>query len=125
MKFLSELWDYLKIDAVQFAVLVLGVTEVLLARANNVWLYPAGIAATALSMYALFNVKLYAESLLNLYYLVMSVYGWWYWTTKRGGIPVEITTTTQKEWVTTISIVVGGWIILYFSLVRFTDSENP
>jgi len=43
-----------------------GVTEVLLARVNNILLYPAGIAATVISAVLLFEVHLYAESVLNI-----------------------------------------------------------
>jgi nicotinamide mononucleotide transporter len=113
------------IDAIQCAVLILGVSEVLLARANKIWLYPAGIAATTLSVYSLFGAQLYAESLLNLYYLVMSVYGWWYWSTRKNEAPVQVSFTTHKEWMITLSIVFGGCFILYFALATFTPSTVP
>lgn len=113
------------IDAIQCAVLVLGVTEVLLARANKIWLYPAGIAATTLSVYSLFKAQLYAESLLNLYYLVMSIYGWWYWTTRRNEVPVQVSFTTRGEWIITAAIALGGCCALYFALATFTSSDVP
>ena len=125
MKLLHDLFDYLKIDFIQFAVLILGVTEVLLARANNVWLYPAGIGSIVLSMYSLFEVKLYAECILQLYYLIMSIYGWSYWLTKKDNSVVPITVTTQREWMITMSIIVFGWLILFYFLLSFTDSQNP
>ena len=49
------------------------VAEELLARANKVALYPAGIAATLLSVYLFIISGLYAESLLNGYYIIMSI----------------------------------------------------
>jgi nicotinamide mononucleotide transporter len=76
-----------------------GVAEVLLARANKVALYPAGIVATLLSIYLFFMAGLYAESLLNGYYIIMSIYGWWYWVKKKNLPPVPITFTNKKEWV--------------------------
>jgi nicotinamide mononucleotide transporter len=85
-----------------------GVAEVLLARANKVALYPAGIAATLLSTYLFFISGLYAESLLNLYYIIMSIYGWWYWIKKKNKPPVPITFTNKKEWYTVLLIVAGG-----------------
>ena len=85
-------------DAAQWAVLILGVTEVLLAKANKIWLYPAGIAATILSVYGLFQAQLYAESFLNVYYLVMSIYGWWYWVAKKNEPPVRITHASAADW---------------------------
>jgi nicotinamide mononucleotide transporter len=113
------------IDAIQIAVLILGVSEVLLARANNILLYPTGITATALAIFSLFKVQLYAECLLHGYYLVMSVYGWWYWSSKKNQKPVVITFSSQTEWVITLSIVFGGSIVLFLFLSMLTDSTVP
>ncbi len=87
--------ELVNIDAIQVAVLVLGVSEVLLARANNIWLYPTGIASVTLAIFSLFKVGLYAECLLHGYYLVMSVYGWWYWSTKKDNVPIAVTFSTS------------------------------
>jgi nicotinamide mononucleotide transporter len=102
-----------------------GVAEVLLARANKVTLYPAGIVATLLSTYLFFISGLYAESLLNLYYIVMSIYGWWYWIKKKDKPPVPITFTQKKEWGIVFSIVAGGFLVLYITLKNFTPSTVP
>nr|WP_315821277.1 nicotinamide mononucleotide transporter family protein [Paraflavitalea speifideiaquila] len=72
---------------IQWVALALGVSEVLFARANKIWLYPTGIGATSLSIFILFEAGLYAECLLNGYYIVMSVYGWWYWIKKEMSRP--------------------------------------
>jgi nicotinamide mononucleotide transporter len=123
---IQEWFEFLHLDFIQCAVLILGVSEVLLARANNVWLYPTGIAATLLSIYSLFEVQLYAECLLACYYIIMSVYGWWYWVRKPEGMQtVPVTYTTKREWYIVIMIVFGGWAFLYACLTRFTTSEVP
>ena len=101
------------------------VAEVLLARANKVALYPAGIIATLLSVYLFIISGLYAESLLNGYYIVMSIYGWWYWVKKKDKPPVPITFTDKKEWQTVAAIVAGGFIVLYLTLKNFTPSTVP
>jgi len=98
---------------------------VLLARANNIWLYPTGIIATALGIFSLYNVQLYAECLLHVYYLVMSIYGWWYWAAKTDQKPVEITFSSKVEWIITSSIAFGGSLLLFFVLSTFTDSQVP
>lgn len=103
----------------------LAVTEVLLARVNNVWLYPTGIAGTVIGIYVLLTAGLYAESLLNVYYVVMSVYGWIFWLTKRGNSTVKISRTSKKEWVIVVLIVFVGWLVLYLVLRYFTDSTVP
>jgi len=110
---------------VQWLAVALGVAEVLLARVNNIWLYPAGILGTALSILLLMEAQLFAESLLNVYYIVMSVYGWIYWVKKRDQPPVKVTWSTQTEWIISLSISLGGWAVLYFLLRYFTPSNVP
>jgi len=109
----------------EWAAVLLGVAEVLLAKANNIWLYPTGIAGTFIGIYILMVAGLYAESAPNVYYLVMSVYGWYYWLKKRGEAPVKITWTNRGEWIITLLIVFAGWGILYIILKNFTTSNVP
>lgn len=109
----------------QWLAVLLGVAEVLFARGNNIWLYPTGIAGTLISIYLLLVVQLYAESVLNLYYLVMSVYGWVYWVKKKNEPPVKITWCNGREWVISLTITFVGWLILYLLLKNFTPSNVP
>jgi len=102
-----------------------GVAEVLFAKSNNVILYPAGIAGTLLSLYLFYISGLYAECLLNGYYLIMSAYGWWYWVKKKNTPPVNITHCDRKEWRVVVSIVFAGFILLFTILKNFTPSTVP
>ena len=110
---------------IQWVALALGISEVLFAKANKIWLYPTGIAATSLTVFILFEAGLYAECLLNVYYIVMSVYGWWYWVKKKNEPPVKITRSNRQDWVTVLLIVLGGFVGLSFALKRFTPSTVP
>ena len=128
---LLESWIHLFLQQVaqtswiEWLAIGFSVAEVLLARANKVALYPAGIIATLLSVYLFIISGLYAESLLNGYYIVMSIYGWWYWVKKKDKPPVPITFTNKKEWQTVAAIVAGGFIVLYLTLKNFTPSTVP
>jgi nicotinamide mononucleotide transporter len=115
----------LHLDWIQIFALILGVAEVLLARANKVWLYPTGIIAIVLTVYSLTAAHLFAEAILNIYYLVMSIYGWFHWVNKVDGHSVVVTSATKKEWLITVSIVVVSWTVLYFFLILFMDSDVP
>src|SRR5471030_1843467 len=97
----------------EWAAVLLSVAEVLFAKVNNIWLYPTGIVGTLIGIYVLLNVHLYAESALNVYYVVMSVYGWYYWIKKRDEPPVKISWCTRKEWMVTLLIVIIGLPVLY------------
>lgn len=120
------LWHQMKdTDGLQWLAVIFGVAEVLLARSNRIWLYPVGIAGTLLSVYILILAGLYAESLLNGYYVVMSIYGWWYWIRKKNLPPLRISYCRRKDWITVIWIVAGGFILLFFTLKYFTPSTVP
>lgn len=101
-----------------------GIVQVLLAKANNVLLYPFGIASILITIYVLYEAGLYAEIVLNLYYLVMSIYGWAYWI-RRTDEPVKASYSTKREWATSILIVAAGFPLLYYTLLHFTDSTVP
>lgn len=102
-----------------------GVAEVLLARANKIWLYPCGIISVTASTYIFYHSALYAESVLNLYYLVMSIYGWWWWVKRKNHATPQITRADKKDWLITLSIVAGAFAILYLTLTHCTDSTVP
>lgn len=61
----------------------LGVVYLLLAARQNLLCWPAALVSTALSVYVFWQAALMMESLLNLYYMGMAVYGWHHW--RRGG----------------------------------------
>ncbi|MGY3055310.1 nicotinamide mononucleotide transporter [Pedobacter sp. UYEF25] len=102
-----------------------GVAEVLLAKRNNIWLYPTGILSVVLSMYLLLNVQLYAETLLNIYYLVMSIYGWIIWKKTKAAGAMQVSYASKNELLIAISISAFGFILLYLILRHFTNSDVP
>ncbi|MBC8034971.1 MAG: nicotinamide mononucleotide transporter [Chitinophagaceae bacterium] len=109
----------------EWVAVVFGVIQVILAKANKVLLYPAGIIATIASAYVLFDIKLYAEALLNLYYLAMSIYGWSFWSKTKNKPEAPVTFTTRKEWHITLTIALLGWAALYLVLAYLTTSDVP
>ena len=105
----------------QWVGVLFGVAEVLLARANRIWLYPAGVISTIIAIYILFDAHLFAESILNVYYLVMTLYGWWNWG-KKTGPPVVVAYSTRQEWFIAVGITFSALVILYVILKFFTPS---
>lgn len=104
---------------------IFGVIQVWLAKANKVLLYPFGIASVLITMYVLLEAGLYAELLLNLYYFVMSVYGWAHWVSRKGEKPLPASYSDKQEWFVTALIVALGFPLLYLALAHLTDSTVP
>lgn len=69
-----ELTSWWEVPAVVLAILYL-----VLAARENIWCWAAAFASTAIYTYVFFDVNLYLESALQIYYLAMAVYGWYQW----------------------------------------------
>ena len=113
------------ITLIEWFGVLFSVVQVLLAQRNNIHNYLFGIAGILLTLYVLFTAKLYAEFTLNIYYLVMSIYGWLYWKFGKQKTEVSITKTNNREKTNTALIVTISFILLYFSLKTYTNSDVP
>ncbi len=123
---LSLLAEQIKDTAIlQWVAISFGVVEVLLAKKNSVLLYPAGIVSSSLSILLLAEALLYAEAALSMYYVIISIYGWIYWTKKKNEPSVKISRASRRDWIITFCIVFLGWGLLYIILKNFTDSDVP
>ena len=101
------------------------VTQVLLSKANNPKNYFFGIAGVLLTIFVMYESKLFAEMLLNVYYLVMSIYGVWFWMLKKNEVYTPITFSTKKDLLIVAGIVGGAFLLLFSVLKNFTSSDVP
>ncbi|GAA4449927.1 nicotinamide riboside transporter PnuC [Rurimicrobium arvi] len=105
---------------------VFGVFSVLFAQRNHILLYPTGLVSTGIYAYLLSRREagLYAEALLNTYYFVMTLYGWWHWKRGDGAAELVISICNTAEWFITIGIVLILWPLFWY-LLGFTPSTVP
>lgn len=119
------------------AAVVFAIISVLCARANNIWVYPMGIAGILVSVYIFAGeaYKLYPDAALNVYYLVMSIYGWYYWVRKPDasgeGKRISRQTHTPVTWCSNKELLTAGgiflvlWILLYGWLSIYKINNVP
>lgn len=92
---------------------------------ENIWCWLFGILGSLVSIYLFVETKLYSESILYSYYVIMGVYGWRKWSSKSKDNPLRVSEVSFT--------VHGGWIILSTSLAialgwffsNHTDANNP
>jgi nicotinamide mononucleotide transporter len=82
---------------IEIIIFIFGVLSVYFAKKENVLVYPTGIICTILSVYIMFNAKYYADMSINIYYSIMSVYGWFQWKKITNGEVLSISRTNLKE----------------------------
>jgi nicotinamide mononucleotide transporter len=64
---------------IEVVAVVFGLIYIIFAANENIWCWPAGFIGTGTSIYLFWDGSLYMESALNVYYLLMAVFGWWQW----------------------------------------------
>jgi len=94
-----ESYDTLQI-MLEASAAVLGTLSVYFSIKKNIWVYPTGIVSTMIYVYILFNFGLLGDCLINVYYTIMSIYGWILWAkNSEDHIHVEVTWAAGKEWI--------------------------
>lgn len=103
--------------------------SVWLAGRNHVGVYPVGMVGVLLASYLYLFVAqppLYADALLNLYFFLMSLYGWMLWVRKKNDIyQYPISYCTRSEWVWGTAWCLLSWVFIGFFLQQYTDSNTP
>src|SRR6056300_198215 len=69
-----------------------GVLSVFFAKRENILVYPTGIISTGIYVYLLAQWNLYGDLIINIYYTLMSIFGWYMWSKiiddKQNHIPI-------------------------------------
>ncbi|MBQ4913082.1 nicotinamide mononucleotide transporter [Maribacter sp. MMG018] len=117
--------DYDTIDTVlEIIAVFFGLLSVWFSKQNNIWVYPTGMISTSIFVYLLFKWGLIGDMLINIYYFLMSVYGWYVWTRKVDEDNVTpITRVTQKEHKIS-AIIFFATIVFVFVVYQVFDKWN-
>ena len=96
-----------------FAVFM-NILSVIYAKRNSVLLYPTGLIGTGIFVYLLFNFSLLGDMIINFYFVIMSIYGWYYWTKKKDGKFIHnVSRVSGNEYYFSILLAVISLISIY------------
>ncbi|MEC3906573.1 nicotinamide riboside transporter PnuC [Tamlana sp. 2201CG12-4] len=102
-----------------------GFLSVWYSKQEHIWVYPTGIISTAIFVYILWIYTLLGDMLINGYYFIMSVYGWYYWTRKDANeneVPVTVATKNEQLWGIIIFLLTMGFVVIVYMLNdKFND----
>lgn len=111
---------------IEIAAALLGVINVLLVVRRSVLNYPFGIAMVALYFFVFWEAKLYSDALLQIFFLLIQLYGWRAWVKAdqvEHGVAVDwLGRGARLKWLaaTALAILAWGW-----GMARFTDAVAP
>ncbi len=105
-----------------------GILYIILSVRQNIWCWIFGIISSGVYLVVFFNSKIYADMSLQLYYVIMGVYGWMHWarvdsSQTKGKLPVlklNMRSATTLFVITTALFFIIAWV-----LIQFTDSPVP
>tara|TARA_B100000575_G_C23027872_1_gene591874 strand:- start:389 stop:1018 length:630 start_codon:yes stop_codon:yes gene_type:complete len=102
---------------------IFGLLSVWFSKQNNVLVFPTGMISTSIFVYLLYKWVLLGDMIINGYYFVMSIYGWYYWTKRKNNIVTPITKLNFKEKKISAYIFISS-IILIFLVYQYFDKWN-
>lgn len=87
---------------------------------QKIWLWPTGIIASAYAVKVFYSSQLYADMGLNVYYLLISIYGWYHWLRRKDNIKhesIKISVLSLKNWLeysfVTLLLGIGfSWVLI-------------
>jgi nicotinamide mononucleotide transporter len=79
MDFRSILSALSAMPLLEISAVLCGLIYIVLAAREKVWCWPFGILNSLLSIVLFYQSKLYAESVLYIYYVAAGLYGWYSW----------------------------------------------
>ncbi|MBN1131493.1 MAG: nicotinamide mononucleotide transporter [Bacteroidales bacterium] len=95
---------------------------------QNILLWPMGIVSAVLYVFIFFRAKFYADMGLNVYYFVISIYGWVVWKKGRERAPgrkMPIRRLSPKLMILLTAITAVLFLLIGYILDNYTDSPIP
>ncbi|MDP5231296.1 MAG: nicotinamide riboside transporter PnuC [Cellulophaga sp.] len=108
----------------EIVAVIFGLSSVWFSKQNNILVYPTGLLSTSIFVYLLLKWGLLGDMLINIYYFIMSIYGWYIWTRKVDDENLTpISKTTKKEHQTSFFIFIAT-LLFVFTVYTYFDKFN-
>lgn len=111
----------------EYVAVFAGIASVYFSKLENIWVYPTGLVNTIIYIWLSLKGHLFGEASVNLYYTVMSIYGWLLWTKKNAQqqLVVNIQFSTGKQWLQQVLFFAGFYAGIFLILTYLKQSFAP
>ncbi|MCX6251553.1 MAG: nicotinamide riboside transporter PnuC [Bacteroidetes bacterium] len=119
-------FGFIKTSVIEMIAVAFGLVCVWSMKKESILAYPTGIVNVVIYIYICFSARLYAYAGINVFYAVMSGYGWYVWSRKNDQEQtIRITRLSKKGLVINIAAIIIFFVILRILLAYYTDSVVP
>ena len=102
----------------EFIAVVFGVGSVYFSKREHILVYPIGLVNTIIYVYLSIEGHLFGEASVNLFYTIMSIYGWVLWSKKNQALQpaLRVSYNTAREWWADLALFAILYIVLFICL---------
>ena len=115
----SSSFIYLELFAV-----IMNITSVVYAKQNNILVYPTGLIGTGIFVYILLNFSLLGDTIINAYFFLMSIYGWYFWSRKKDEVFINQVSTINRNEIKYLFILAFSSLIFIYFVYDYFDKWN-
>lgn len=112
----------------EFIAVCAGIASVWFSRKENILVYPIGLINTTIYIYLSIKGQLYGEASVNLYYTIVSIYGWIWWSKINQNTQeaqLKITLSNQKDLIHQWTFFASFYILIFFALTWLKENFAP
>lgn len=118
--------QFLQNSLLELAAVVFAIFYLLLAVQENILCWAAAIVSTLIFLFIFWDVKLYMESGLQIYYIGMAVYGWYQWRAAADGLStLRVTRWSLQQHLLALSGIALLTLVSGYFLNTGTDAALP
>ncbi len=111
------------LEAIAF---VFGIMSVWYAKKENILVYPIGLIATVITVYLLYVVGYFGDMIINFYYSILSIYGWYKWSQPtENNETLQISRTTAKEKFVGVGLFILTIVVIFVIYRIFAYDIKP
>jgi nicotinamide mononucleotide transporter len=117
--------EWLQVHFIEIIGTLTGIVYVFLSIKQHILLWPLGILSSLFQLIVFYNSKIYADMSLQVYYVVISIYGWYHWVygKKQNEKKLPVQRLDLIHWTVFLLVTTLIFIAIRFALLRFTDSD--
>jgi nicotinamide mononucleotide transporter len=129
---MQDIWDsfwrgLLQTTWLEAIAVVMGIVSVYFSRKENILVYPTGLINTTIYIWLSYSGQLFGEATVNLYYTIMSIYGWMIWTKRKENreLAVHVEYSDRKMWVQQLGFFAFFYFVIFFALLYLKKAFAP
>lgn len=126
---MNSFLDWIFANKVELTATIFGLIYVWFSIRQSLYTWPAGIITSLLYCWVFLEAKFYAGMVLQGYYVLISLYGWWSWgqgaNNNTDDEKLHVSFTDSNLWIRIFILDLFLISIMYYILGRYTDSPIP